>query len=49
MSVLSDQVGEDGTIRDGQVAVVTLRGSDAAYLVPANAYWRARVENGEER
>jgi len=44
VDILVNQVGEDGHIVGGTLYIVTLYGNDAAYLVPANAYWRGRVE-----
>jgi PHD/YefM family antitoxin component YafN of YafNO toxin-antitoxin module len=44
MRVLTHQVGEGGHISGGELAVVTRRSKDAAYIVPRSAYWRKMVE-----
>jgi len=45
--IVMDQYTDDGIpLRYG---VITVDGADAAFVVPANAYWRALVESGEEQ
>jgi len=44
MSLLMAQV--DAEWKPKSFGMLTLDGADAAYLVPANEYWRERVENG---
>jgi hypothetical protein len=42
-----NQMDAEGDIRAGTLYILTLWGGDCAAMVPANAYWRARVE-GEQ-
>ena len=45
MRLLIEQVDKDW--QPARFGILTLDGADAAYLVPANEYWRRRV-NGEQ-
>ena len=44
LGVLVDQVDAEWKPTPDACLVVTLEGRDAAVLVPANAYWRGKVE-----
>ena len=42
MSIIMEQVTDDWS--PGAFAILTLKGTEVAYVVPANSYWRERVE-----
>lgn len=44
LDILTEQVGPDGHVGGGAFAVVTRLSKDAGFAVPANAYWKAKVE-----
>jgi hypothetical protein len=52
LDVLTDQCGKEWDARGAVLAIITIGDgsggkTDAAYLVPANPYWRGVVEPGE--